>query len=113
MTKQEKMSSWAYRWFLSTWKDGGYSLSPSNNLVRNVGIGADSTHSRFEYHVSNPEVGSFAPPPTREPAAYDKAISERFHLYYNRANSPRKLMRMYISTLVSRRTFMFLRQLRS
>src|ERR1017187_5005628 len=111
LTKQEKMNSWAFRWYLSTWKAGGYSLCPASNLVRNVGIGVDSTHSRFEFHVANPAVGSFELPLTREPLAYDRSVSERFHLFYNRADSPWKLMRMYLSTLVSRRTFTFLRGL--
>src|ERR1017187_7853207 len=94
LTKQEKMNSWAFRWYLSTWKAGGYSLCPASNLVRNVGIGVDSTHSRFEFHVANPAVGSFELPLTREPLAYDRSVSERFHLFYNRADSPWKLMRI-------------------
>jgi len=113
LTKQEKMNSWAFRWFLSTCKHKGYALTPAENLVRNVGIGVDSTHSRFEYHVADSIAGSVEPVKnTPKALVFEKAVSDRFHLYYNRADSLKKLVRMYLSTFVSRDVFMFLRRLR-
>jgi len=33
-----KINSWAYRWQFSLWENGGKSISPGKNLVRNIGL---------------------------------------------------------------------------
>ena len=42
-----KMDSWAYPWTLSVWKQKGLTITPNVNLVKNIGIGKQSTHSLF------------------------------------------------------------------
>lgn len=39
--------SWAYRWLFSCLVNGGLTALPNRNLVQNVGIGEDATHTRF------------------------------------------------------------------
>jgi hypothetical protein len=36
--KKEKINSWAYRWQFTIWENGGKSISPGKNLVRNIGL---------------------------------------------------------------------------
>lgn len=37
--------TWDYQWIYSCWKMNGLSIIPANNLVSNIGIGPDSTHT--------------------------------------------------------------------
>lgn len=36
---------WDYQWLFAMWRHGGVCLSPSGNLVSNVGFGGDATHT--------------------------------------------------------------------
>lgn len=38
-------NSWAFPWNLSVWREGGYSIIPKVNLIRNAGFNADATHT--------------------------------------------------------------------
>jgi hypothetical protein len=42
--KAGRIQSWAYRWELSCWASKLWTLSPSRNLVSNVGFGADAAN---------------------------------------------------------------------
>jgi hypothetical protein len=39
-------NSWAVRWTYSVWKNKGYAIVPSINLVNNLGFGIESTHTK-------------------------------------------------------------------
>ena len=41
-----KINSWAYRWMFSHWVNDGKSIVPSKNLVTNIGVGNDATHTK-------------------------------------------------------------------
>jgi len=41
-----KIDSWAYRWTLSCWRLGMLTVTPKDNLVRNIGAGESATHTR-------------------------------------------------------------------
>ena len=40
-----KIDSWAYPWMASLWYHGGLTATPRVNLVTNIGIGPDATHT--------------------------------------------------------------------
>jgi cephalosporin hydroxylase len=40
-----QIDTWDYQWVYSCWRRGGLSVVPSNNLTRNIGFGADATHT--------------------------------------------------------------------
>jgi len=42
-----KVDSWAYRWLFSCWSKNGLTIMPMKNLVVNIGIGQDATHTQF------------------------------------------------------------------
>jgi hypothetical protein len=46
-TFKNKIDSWAYPWTISLWKISGLTVTPAFNLVKNIGVGSDSTHSLF------------------------------------------------------------------
>jgi len=41
-----KIDSWAYRWLFSCLLREGLTVLPSKNLVKNIGIGENSTHTK-------------------------------------------------------------------
>lgn len=41
----QKIDAWDFRWTLSCWVQNGLSISPTVNLVTNIGYGQDSTHT--------------------------------------------------------------------
>ena len=41
----KKIDTWDYPWFFSIWNSGGISISPSVNLVKNIGFDARGTHT--------------------------------------------------------------------
>ena len=42
---QHKINSWAYPWLATLWYNGALTATPRVNLVTNIGIGPDSTHT--------------------------------------------------------------------
>ncbi len=43
--KEKKIDSWAYVWQASIWNNGGFTVTPNINLVRNIGFNEDATHT--------------------------------------------------------------------
>ena len=41
----KKINSWAYPWMTCLWYHGGLTATPRVNLVTNIGVGPDSTHT--------------------------------------------------------------------
>lgn len=48
LTYKNKINSWGYVWQYSIWKNNCLSIQPKYNLVKNVGFGDDSTHTKRE-----------------------------------------------------------------
>lgn len=44
----KKIDSWAYPWMTCLWYHGGLTATPRVNLVTNIGVGPDSTHTLAE-----------------------------------------------------------------
>lgn len=42
--------TWDYQWFLAIWKNNGFVIQPSKNLVENIGFGEDATHTTLKEH---------------------------------------------------------------
>lgn len=80
---------WDYQWIHHVWRLGGRSLSPSVNLVRNIGFGADSTHTFFARPAyarpSRALPAEFWDEPPASPRAVDQA--ERYvHAHFYKVN---------------------------
>lgn len=43
-----RIDTWDYQWVLSCWLNDGLSIAPKFNMVRNIGFGADATHTTDE-----------------------------------------------------------------
>ena len=41
----ERGDVWDYQWLFSRWNQGGCSIVPSVNLIKNIGFGPDATHT--------------------------------------------------------------------
>jgi len=46
--KRSEINSWAYRWMLSCWMNNGLSVVPGINLIENIGVGEDATHTTVD-----------------------------------------------------------------
>ncbi len=56
-TAAGRLDSWAFRWTLSTLSRGRVSAVPFENLVTNIGFGADATHTRGGDRLEIPATG--------------------------------------------------------
>ena len=43
--KENKINTWDYQWVYSIWVNKGLVISPSVNMISNIGFGADATHT--------------------------------------------------------------------
>ena len=62
LARNGRISSWAYRWIASIWKEGGYCLSPNRNLITYRGY-SGGTHTRrrarwTEFPIEAVDLGS-------------------------------------------------------
>lgn len=69
--------SWANRWTHSLWREGLLTATPQRNLVDNIGIGKDSTHTRSEY-LRPPRAGPIAFPLVHPVGVECDADADRF-----------------------------------
>lgn len=42
---EHKIDTWDIQWFLSVWFNGGWSIAPNTNLIKNIGYGRGATHT--------------------------------------------------------------------
>jgi hypothetical protein len=50
--KSNEIDTWDYGWFASVWYHGGLTATPNVNLVSNIGVGPDGTHTISEEYQS-------------------------------------------------------------
>jgi hypothetical protein len=67
---QKQIDTWDYQWNYAIWNSGGKVITPNMNMIRNVGFGADATHthdtnSRFADLETFP-VGKIIHPSSKE-----------------------------------------------
>jgi hypothetical protein len=43
-----RIDTWDYQWILTVWRERAVIVRPTVNLVRNIGFGADATHTSYE-----------------------------------------------------------------
>ncbi|MFM7217971.1 MAG: nucleotide-diphospho-sugar transferase [Bacteroidota bacterium] len=48
-TKRKEIDTWDYAWYYSLWKHQRISVTPSVNLVCNIGFGSDATNTNYSY----------------------------------------------------------------
>lgn len=55
---QKKIDTWDYQWQYTIWNNNGLSIIPQVNLIKNIGFGADATHTTEEHVFGNMETCS-------------------------------------------------------
>lgn len=55
--KSDKIDTWDAQWAYSIWRNNGYTLLPSVNLISNIGFGGNSTHTKIITDLSNRKHG--------------------------------------------------------
>lgn len=53
--KEQKIDTWDYQWTFTLWNNRQLTILPNINLVKNIGFGADATHTTGESALSNLE----------------------------------------------------------
>lgn len=76
-----RVSSWAYRWTYSCWRSGGLTALPAHNLVSNIGVGDEATHTRvaspFAHMATRPLAFPLRHPPAVAADARADARTQR------------------------------------
>ena len=52
---QKKIDTWDYQWQYAIWNNNGVSIIPQVNLIKNIGFGADATHTTEDHDFANME----------------------------------------------------------
>lgn len=77
-TAMGQIDSWAYIWSFSCWINGGLTVIPENNLVKNIGFGPGATHCKKanSRHIVKVDKIDF---PLRHPKVIERCyIADRF-----------------------------------
>ena len=78
-TYDGKVDSWANRWMLSCWLQGGLSILPQVNLVSNIGFTEDATNTGSEPSIySNMKVNSIEFPLKHPPFIIPDLSADKF-----------------------------------
>ena len=59
--RSNEIDSWAYPWTASVWYHGGLTVTPNVNLVTNIGLGPDATHTISKKYKEGLPVNSLGP----------------------------------------------------
>ncbi len=59
---ERRLDTWDYQWALAFLTANGLAVTPSTNLVSNVGFGSDATHTRSRLLAIRPAVGAIGFP---------------------------------------------------
>lgn len=111
MTRQEKVAAWDYRWMLCIARANGLCLTPKVSLVRNVGVGEESTHMQHVSEAARVDLGKIDWQAERLVGEVSPELSERMHVLTHRVQSPLKLLRMQAGVWMPKRMFFTLMNL--
>ena len=50
---ENKIDTWDYQWFYTIWKNGGLTIRPHINLIKNIGFDENATHTKISNKVFN------------------------------------------------------------
>ena len=54
----KNIDTWDYQWFYTIWKNRGYTIQPTINLIKNIGFDELATHTKSSNHTLNSMVAS-------------------------------------------------------
>lgn len=74
--KKGKIDSWAIRWYLSVFNQGGLSLYPRESMIQNIGLDGSGIHSgineSYRVNLANKPVTFFPKEINEDPEIYEK-----------------------------------------
>ena len=59
--KRYELNTWDYQWTLSILRDKGKCIVPAQNLISNIGFGAEATHTATVSHLANQQTVEMRP----------------------------------------------------
>ncbi|MCK5015319.1 MAG: hypothetical protein KAS66_16040, partial [Candidatus Omnitrophica bacterium] len=96
-----KTDSWGYPWTFSCWKQGEVSVLPNNNLISNIGSGADALHTKDKDEYSgidtSPAQFPISHPPHVVPDHVADAITEKEMFS---GSAPKRLVKKLLNELI-------------
>lgn len=111
LAAQGKSSSWAFRWCLSVWVNGGVAITPGVNLSENIGFGVGATHTSSEDAFSLVKTDVTGAQPASEGwGSVDANVDISVLTFVNRCARPWKLIRMGLSLLIPNKLFFRVRR---
>jgi hypothetical protein len=66
--RRERQDTWDYQWIFTLWSRDGYAITPSANLITNIGAGTEATHTKESDCANLPpgNLGELRHPPQME-----------------------------------------------
>ena len=99
-TYNGNIDTWDAQWLYTILKKGGFSINPSVNLVKNIGFGADATHT----HDSNNSIQKLEAYPINFPLKHVKGKKidvQYLKLMYKSINSQRQRPSHLLSKIIN------------
>jgi hypothetical protein len=72
-----RLDTWDWQWAFACWMQGGLHVIPRENLVRNIGFGADATHTGSGDRFASAAVGPISFPLKHPPFRLADACADR------------------------------------
>ena len=73
---ERRLDTWAYPYLFSCWLDGSLAVTPNANLVSNIGVGGEATHTRHAAPYLNCPAESICFPLTHPPFIIADRVSD-------------------------------------
>ena len=77
-TYEGLIDTWDYRWTFALWMQSGLNITPSVNLVHNIGFGEGATHLKKQTKSSNAPIGSMDFPLKHPPYVLRNVVADNF-----------------------------------
>lgn len=73
-----EIDTWDYQWLLACWLQGGYCISPCENLVSNIGFDGEATHTKARSPLYGLEAGAMRFPLRHPPFVIRDTEADRY-----------------------------------
>lgn len=98
----KNIDTWDYQWFYSIWKNNGYTIQPTVNLVKNIGFDKNATHTKkvnFLFKLMQPAIKNYEN--ITHPNSNDLTIHYDTQTSYKRFNIKKPYYKRFIEKFIS------------
>ena len=94
-----QVTYWDAKWIYSVWLRNAYSITPNQNLVKNIGYGSDATHTKSLFDIPHLKLNTIKIP-LRHPGSNHIAADKDRKTFYRKFKFTAKKKFFYILKLL-------------